>query len=68
MNDIEKASTQKDRIAALEAEVAQLKVMIERIAGAVVDSAHVMGWPRDLLESHGLKAFDKTKDVLKIRQ
>ena len=41
---------------------------LKELKNAIVESAHVMGWPKDLLASHGIKPFNKETDTLKIRQ
>ena len=41
---------------------------IDSLTNAIVESAHIMGWPRDLLEKQGIRAFDKEKDILSIRK
>ena len=48
--------------------VAAIAQELKELKNAIVESAHVMGWPKDLLASHGIKPFDKTTDTLKIRQ
>ena len=68
MNYIEKASTQKEMVEALKVEVMALRRDLEALTTAIVESAHIMGWPKDLLRSHGIRAFDKQNDKLKIRQ
>lgn len=49
----------KDRITLLE-------VRLDSLTNAIRQSAHVMGWPRDLLERQGISAFDKTKEKLEV--
>lgn len=64
------------RIEELEAKLAQsntgdvsdLLVRLDQLTNAIVESAHIMGWPKDLLEANGLKAFDKKLDKLSIKQ
>lgn len=72
-------NTDKKRIEALESHVAGLSESVESVVNANLElakklselteairkSAHVMGWPRDLLEKHGIKAFDKTTESLR---
>lgn len=60
-------NTDKKRIEALEEANQALSDRVDRLTKAIVESAHVMGWPRGLLESQGIKAFDKSKDKLSIR-
>lgn len=49
-------------------DIAHLLARIDQLTKAIVESAHVMGWPKDLLESHGIKAFDKNTDKLRVKQ
>jgi len=60
-------NTDKKRIEALEAANEELGARIDKLTRAIVESAHVMGWPRGLLEGQGIKAFDKSKDTLSVR-
>ena len=50
------------------ADVAHLLARIDQLTNAIVESAHVMGWPKDLLQANGLKPFDKNTDKLSIKQ
>lgn len=51
-----------------QADSSDVSQKLEQLTNAIIDSAHLMGWPKDVLESHGIKAFDKKFDKLKIRQ
>lgn len=60
-------NTDKKRIEALEDKVDLLEARINKLTKAIVESAHIMGWPKDLLEKQGIRAFDKDVDKLSIR-
>lgn len=45
-----------------------LSSRLDQLTHAIVESAHIMGWPKDLLESNGIRAYDKKTDKLSIRQ
>lgn len=51
--------TNKDRFDSLDQKVNDLETRLTNLTEAIRKSAHVMGWPSDLLERHGIKAFDK---------
>lgn len=48
--------------------IEQLEKRINDLAAAIIESAHIMGWPKDLLEANGLKPFDKKTDKLSIKK
>jgi hypothetical protein len=59
-------NTDKKRIEKLEVDVAELSIKLELLTNAIIQSAHVIGWPKDLLIKHGLKPFDKKTDTLRV--
>lgn len=67
LDEVKTRNTDKKRLEALEQANTELCARVDRLTKAIVESAHVMGWPRGLLESQGIKAFDKTKDRLSVR-
>ena len=48
--------------------IEELEAKLNHLTGAIIESAHVMGWPKDLLMAHGLKPFDKDTDKLSIKR
>lgn len=57
--------TNKERFDIMEKRIETLENNLNQLTEAIRKSAHVMGWPRDLLEKHGIKAFDKTTESLR---
>ena len=51
--------TQKGEIAELQSQVKELSVRIDALVNAIRNSAHAMGWPRDLLTREGIIPFSK---------
>ena len=60
-------NTDKKRIEALEQSLNDVNARLTNLTRAIVESAHIMGWPRDLLEKQGIKVFDVKNDKLSIR-
>lgn len=60
-----KEAKTEDRTELLEKRIETLENNLNQLTEAIRKSAHVMGWPRDLLEKHGIKAFDKTTESLR---
>lgn len=58
-------ASQKD-FTALQEKVRFLEARLDSLTNAIRQSAHIMGWPQDLLERQGIKAFDKTKEKLQV--
>lgn len=54
------------RISKLEKEVATLTANLNALTNAIRQSAHIMGWPVDLLERQGIKAYDKKVEKLDV--
>lgn len=59
-------NTDKKRIEVLEADISNLSDRLNKLTQAIRQSAHIMGWPQDLLERQGIKPFDKKKETLQV--
>lgn len=59
-------NTDKKRIEKLETDLTELSSKLNRLTQAIRQSAHIMGWPRDILEKQGIKAFDKKTEKLQV--
>ena len=49
-------------------QIKELTQRVEALENTLTQGGHIMGWPRDLLEAHGLKVFDKKVDTLKVKR
>jgi len=65
-NEIKTRNTDKKRIEALEESVQLLSSKLNSLTSAIRQSAHIMGWPQDVLERQGIKSFDKDSEKLQV--
>ena len=65
-NEIKTRNIDKKRIEALEEYVQLLSSKLNALTSAIRQSAHIMGWPQDVLERQGIKAFDKDSEKLQV--
>jgi|DEB0MinimDraft_6_1074348.scaffolds.fasta_scaffold03492_4 hypothetical protein len=65
-NEIKTRNIDKKRIEALEESVQLLSSKLNALTSAIRQSAHIMGWPQDVLERQGIKAFDKDSEKLQV--
>lgn len=66
-DDKQRRNTVNRRIEALELANQELTSRMDKLTKAIIESAHIMGWPKSILEGQGIKTFDKTKDRLSVR-